>query len=60
MKPRTCHKCQKPIPIWNGFKFDGFNLICGNCGEVAFEGNVSKKIVTENKKCELPTPKPSV
>lgn len=60
MKPRICRKCRKPIPIQSGYKFDGCNLICGNCGEVAFEGNLPKKNTAEDKKCETQVPKPSV
>lgn len=61
MKPRTCYKCRKTIPFNEGYKFDGCNLICGNCGEVAFEGNIPKKDIVatpEDTKCETQDRKP--
>lgn len=59
MEPRTCRKCRTPIPFDEGYKFDGCNLICENCGEVAFEGNIPKKDLPdpEDTKCEI-DPKP--
>lgn len=37
MTPRTCPNCREVIPTESGFYFDkDFNLICGNCGEIAF------------------------
>lgn len=61
MEPRTCPKCRKMIPLQEGFKFDGCNLICENCGGVAFEGNIPKKdnpAPVEQKECETQEPTP--
>lgn len=60
MEPRTCPKCRKVIPLAEGFKFDECNLICGNCGGVAFEGNIPKKAPAplEDKECETQEPIP--
>jgi len=46
MEPRICPKCRKKIPINEGFHFDGCNLICGTCHNIAFMGNIPEKDVT--------------
>jgi hypothetical protein len=43
MKPRTCRHCRTSIPLYEGYKFDGFNLICENCDNIAFEVNNSNQ-----------------
>lgn len=62
MEPRTCRNCQKRIPLDEGYKFDGYNLICEKCGEVAFEGNVPKKefsaLAVKDTTCEASKQKP--
>lgn len=36
-KPRICPHCQVEIPPDGGFRFDDkLNLICGECGKIAF------------------------
>lgn len=46
MPPRTCPNCRKQIPLDDGFHFDSQNnLVCENCGKVAF---AVEKVIDKN------------